>query len=494
MKTTRIVRSTRVTTSLPATGLLSMKEAIALLGTTQPTFYRWLREGRLTGLRAGRQWRFKRSDLDRFLKGEGPSRETPGLERLVTSLLDRLKQLTSTTPPAGGDTAQQVITLLFHLGHALGASDIHLEPGDPQGRIRYRIDGLLQECVDVKGDELEPLAERLLTLCHCNIQRKSLPQDGRLRLTVNGNELNIRLCFLPAIDGTAVTARLWERNSLPLTLDRLQLQPEHRAQILHALARPYGLVLVSGPAGSGKTTTLHACLQQLIRPGVKVITVEDPVEYRIPGTLQMRVRHEDGMTFESAVRAMLRSDPDVLMVSEIRTRDVASLCHQSALTGHLVLSALHAPDAPATLRRLIDLGVPPLVVAETLGLVVAQRLLRRLCPDCREMTTPSTVDLERAREIAAAGGLDWSAQEKHWYAARGCPHCRQFGYRGRLAVTEVLPIQGAVLTALLADATIEQLSRAARSGGCVSLGAEALRWAALGESTLEEALRLAVGT
>jgi type II secretory ATPase GspE/PulE/Tfp pilus assembly ATPase PilB-like protein len=381
-----------------------------------------------------------------------------------------------------------MITLLFHLSRALSASDIHLEPADPEGRIRFRIDGVLQEYVAVSRRVLESLAERMMTLCHCNVQRKGAAQDGRLRFPVDGTELDVRICFLPTVDGTAVTARLLDPAGISLTLDRLPLQSEHRELLLRKLARPYGLILVSGPAGSGKTTTLYACLHHLNRPGVKVMTVEDPVEFRIPGTVQTRIREEDGMTFESTTRAMLRSDPDVLLISEIRSPAMANLCHQAALTGHLILSTLHCSSATTTLRRLVEIGVAPFVIAEALTLVVAQRLVRRVCTHCGERTGLSGAELERVRSVAVEGGLNWNSVPNNWRRAVGCAHCRQLGYRGRLAVNEMLTVEGAVRAALIAGADPERMDRAARESGCLSLAAEAICRAAQGETTIEEAL------
>jgi excisionase family DNA binding protein len=471
--------------------LIGPKDAMKLLGTTPPTFYRWLREGRLKGLKAGRQWRFRKGDLERFLRGEGPSSgESADLNRSAATLRQRLERLTGKPADLEGDAAQQLVMLLLRLGRALGASDIHLEPAAPEGRIRFRVDGVLQEYVTLSRQASESLAERWMTLCHCNVQRKGTAQDGQLRTTIDGGQLDVRVCFLPTVDGLAVTARLLDPTGVSLTLDRLPLQPDHREILLRKLARPCGLILVAGPSGSGKTTTLYACLHHLNRPGVKVITVEDPVEFRIPGAVQVHVREENGMTFESAARAILRSDPDVLLVSEIRSSGMANLSHQAALTGHLVLSAMHCTDAPAALRRLIDIGVPSFVISEALALVVAQRLVRRVCVHCSQPVELPSADLERARRLAVDGGLDWDRLPGQWRRAVGCAHCRQLGFSGRLAVNEMLSVEGAVQSALLSGADTAGLSHAARETGCASLAAEAVRRASHGETTLEEALRV----
>jgi type IV pilus assembly protein PilB len=493
MKQTKTTRRTKVTSATQrANELVGMKEAIAMLGTTQPTFYRWLREGRLKGLKAGRQWRFKRGEIERFLKGEPPpSAETPGLECLVATLRERLKGVAGKAPPRKGDLMEQAVSLLMLLGRALGASDIHLEPADPEGRIRYRVDGVLVEYAKVHRKVMEPLAENLMTLCHCNVQRKGVPQDGRLRMTMEDTELDIRMCFLPALDGTTVTARLLDPTGVSLTLDRLPLLEQHRDLLMRKLERPYGLVLVAGPTGSGKTTTLYACLHHLNKPGVKVMTIEDPVEFRIPGTVQMRTREGDGMTFEHAVRGILRSDPDVMMIAEIRSPAIAGICHQAALTGHMVLTAIHCQSAPSTLRRLMDLNVLPWVVAESVVLVVAQRLMRRVCPHCSRRVDPPAGELARARRMVAEGGLDWAALPHEWKAAVGCAECRQLGYRGRLSVNEMLPVEGAVQAAVMAGATADELAQAAREDGHASLAAEMVHRAARGETTLAEALRMA---
>lgn len=493
MKRSRTTQTSRTAMLQASSGisLIAPKDAMRLLGTTPPTFYRWLREGRLKGLKAGRQWRFRKVDLERFLRGEGPpAGETADTERLVATLRERLEHLTGHPVDLAGDAAQQTVTLLLRLSRALGASDIHLEPADPEGRIRFRVDGVLQEYVTVSRRILESLAERWMTLCHCNVQRKGVAQDGRHRFSIDGSELDVRVCFLPTVDGVAVTARLLDSAAVSLTLDRLPLQPEHREILLHKLARPYGLILVSGPSGSGKTTTLYACLHQLNRPGVKIMTIEDPVEFRIPGTVQTPLREEDGMTFEAAMRAMLRSDPDVLLISEIRSPVMANLCHQAALTGHLVLSTLHCPSAPGTLRRLVEHGVTPFVIAEAVALVVAQRLVRRVCVHCGQKTMLSGADLERVRSLAVEGGLNWDSIPNNWRRAVGCLQCRQLGYRGRLAVNELLTVEGSVRAALISGADPVRLERAARESGCLSLVAEAIRRAAQGETTIDEALRV----
>ena len=493
MKQTKTTRRTRTTsTSLRADEILGMKEAIALLGTTQPTFYRWLREGRLKGLKAGRQWRFKRGDLERFLKGEGPSTEqAPGVEQLIGALRDGMKRAAGKAPARKGQLMEQATTLLLLLGRALGASDIHLEPADPESRIRYRVDGVLVEYARVSPKALQALVERLMTMCHCNVQNKGVTQNGRLRMSIENEEMDVRVCFLPTVDGAAATARLLDPGQVSLSLDRLPFLEEHRDLLKRRLERPYGLVLVSGPAGSGKTTTLYACLHYVNQDGVKVLTVEDPVEYRIPGAMQMRVREAEGMTFEALMLGMLRSDPDVLLVSEIRSPKEATICHQAALTGHLVLTALHCQDAAHTLRRMMDLKVPPFVIAEAVSLVVAQRLLRRVCPRCSRPAKWSASDLDRAKLIAAEGGLEWSNLPREWKQVVGCTECRQLGYRGRLAVNEVLPMEGAIQAAVTAEASLEQLKHAARDSGCTSLEAEMIRRAAMGETTLDEALRMA---
>jgi len=476
--------------------LLDLDQAIARLATTRPTFYRWLRSGRISGLKVGRQWRFRSQDIESFLRGEA-SREvlTVDIAPLREALAVRLREAGGTPDPgqAAADPVAATVQLMIRLGVALRASDLHLEAmhdeRQPQLRLRYRIDGTLHECALADQRLLAPLIQQWKRLTACDLNERRLPQDGRLVANLGGTTIDLRACYLPGVWGESVTVRFLSRDAVRLSLEAIPLSPHNRARLEPALARPWGLILCTGPTGSGKTTTMYACLAQLTGPEVKVISVEEPVEYRLPGVTQIGVHHGIGLTFASALRAVLRSDPDVIQIGEIRDRETLLVGMQAVLTGHLVLSQLHTTDAAGALQRMVEMGVDPWVAAEATTLVIGQRLVRRLCPHCSEPVQLTPVQEQQVLAIARDGGMDLAAQPREYRRSVGCGKCGQTGYRGRTVINEMLVMGPEIGAALRRGERAPALRRLAIGLGMVPLAADGLWRAARGETTLDEVLR-----
>jgi general secretion pathway protein E len=329
------------------------------------------------------------------------------------------------------------------------ASDIHVEPFETELRIRYRIDGHLAEQEPAPRAAASAIVSRLKLMAGLDIAERRLPQDGRIKLPVAGRDIDFRVATAPSLYGESVVLRILDRSGVTLDFTALGVAPEPLAALLRQLDRPNGIVLVTGPTGSGKTTTLYTALERLNRPDRKLVTVEDPVEYQIRGINQIQVKSEIGLDFAGVLRSTLRHDPDIIMIGEIRDLDTARIAVQAALTGHLVLSTLHTNGAAATIARLVDLGVSDYLIASTLGAVVAQRLVRVLCPDCRE---PHPLPAALARELGLAG-------QKTVYRAKGCPSCHGTGYRGRVALFEVLEIDEAARERMMAGQPVAAAAR-----------------------------------
>ena len=353
------------------------------------------------------------------------------------------------------------------------ASDIHFEPFERELRIRCRIDGALREWPSPPPALVLPVASRLKVIANLDIAERRVPQDGRIKLTLAGRPVDIRVSTLPTQFGESVVLRVLDRENAGLSLDRVGLPPAELTALRAAIRRPSGIIVVTGPTGSGKTTTLYSCLRELNETGAKLLTIEDPVEYEIEGLVQVGVNPAAGLTFATALRAFLRQDPDVVMVGEIRDLETAQVAIQAALTGHLVLTTLHTNDAAGAVARLVDLGVEPFLVAAALEAVVAQRLVRRICPDCRCEQVPSAEVLER---LTPPGETLAGA---HFYGGAGCPRCQGTGYRGRLGLFELLRVTDTLReriacragTLELRDCAREQGMRSLRDAGMAALGA-----------------------
>jgi general secretion pathway protein E len=372
-----------------------------------------------------------------------------------------------------------------------GATDIHFEPQDGQLRIRYRVDGLLV-AVPVPENLLrfqDAIISRLKIMARLNISERRLPQDGRINFKAGGNTLDIRVSTIPTIYAESVSLRLLNQKKEAFTMERLGMDEGEQAQINKILAYPHGIILVTGPTGSGKSTSLNAFLRQINSTDLRIVTVEDPIEYEVPGVNQMQVRPEIGLSFASALRHVLRQDPDVIMVGEIRDRETADIAIRASLTGHLVLSTLHTNDAPGAITRLIDMGIEPFLVTSAIELVVAQRLVRRLCPHCAK---PAPVNPVKLRDTLAILGLEaaeaGSVQELS--SPVGCDRCRGTGYRGRIGLFEILKPTDELHDLIVKRESSRILDKCAREQGMRTLQQSGWAKVKAGLTTLDEVLRV----
>jgi type IV pilus assembly protein PilB len=369
-----------------------------------------------------------------------------------------------------------------------GVSDIHLEPFERSLYVRYRLDGSLYKSMNLPIQIKNAIVSRLKIMAKLNISERRIPQDGRIKLKLGKTKaIDFRVSVLPTLFGESIVLRLLDKSSLNVDLTRLGFNQEELDKFYRSINRPYGMILVTGPTGSGKTTTLYSALNVINTVDRKILTAEDPVEYNFPGICQVHIREEIGMTFANALRAFLRQDPDVIMVGEIRDLETAEIAIKAALTGHLVFSTLHTNDCPSTVSRLIDIGVPDYMVASAVSMILAQRLLRRLCQKCK---TPIEKISPRLLEEA---GFDPSEDSTiKLYYGKGCPACSGTGYKGRIAVYEIMEITEGVNQAILANVSESQLRKIAMREGMSTLRQEALRQARQGVTTLDEVLKKTV--
>ena len=372
-----------------------------------------------------------------------------------------------------------------------GASDIHFEPQEDALVVRFRIDGVLQEMQRIPKRLMPGVTTRLKVLAKLDIAERRKPQDGRISLNAAaaGRMLDCRVATLPTVEGESLVMRLLDKSKRPPTLEELGLSPAMQETLSDIVKRPTGALLVTGPTGSGKSTTLFAALTQISRPEINIITVEDPVEYRLPGINQVQINVRAGLTFAAALRSILRSDPDVVMVGEIRDGETAKISIEAALTGHLVLSTLHTNDAPSALTRLNEMGVEPFLTGAAVTGVLAQRLARKLCTHCCEMYSPSVDEMIAARvspEVAAAS--DGMA----FYRKKGCPRCNQTGYKGRIGIFQLLAMTEDLATLAASKASREDIERAALGTGMHSLWDDGLAKVAAGLTSIEELARVTV--
>jgi len=372
-----------------------------------------------------------------------------------------------------------------------GASDVHFEPQEDSLAVRLRIDGVLHEVQRIPKRLAAGVTTRLKVLAKLDIAERRRPQDGRISLNAQqaGRLLDIRVATLPTVEGESIVMRLLDKSKKAPTLEELGLSEEMQFQMREILQRPTGALLVTGPTGSGKSTTLYAGLTEINRPEINIITVEDPVEYRLAGVNQVQINNKAGLTFATALRSILRSDPDVVMVGEIRDGETAKISIEAALTGHFVLSTLHTNDAPGVLTRLNEMGVEPFLTGSAVTGVLAQRLARKLCTHCCELYTPSIDELIKVRvspDIAAA--TDGMAL----YRKRGCPRCGQTGYRGRIGIYQLLRMSEELQTLAAAKSTREEIERAAIADGMRTLWDDGLAKVAAGLTSIEELARVTV--
>jgi len=372
-----------------------------------------------------------------------------------------------------------------------GASDVHFVPQEHALVVRFRIDGVLHEMQDIPKRMAAGVTTRLKVLAKLDIAERRKPQDGRISLNAAaaGRMLDVRVAVLPTVEGEAVIMRLLDKSKKPPSLEELGLSEEMRNTLTEIVSRPTGALLVTGPTGSGKSTTLFAALNQINRPEINIITVEDPVEYRLRGINQVQINARAGLTFAAALRSILRSDPDVVMVGEIRDGETAKISIEAALTGHLVLSTLHTNDAPSALTRLNEMGVEPFLTGAAVTGVLAQRLARKLCQSCCEMYKPDATELLRARLSP-----DVAAQNDGimFYRKKGCPRCGQTGYKGRIGIYQLLAMTEELASLAASKATREDIDRAAMAGGMRTLWDDGIAKIAAGLTDLEELMRVTV--
>ncbi|MDO8107799.1 ATPase, T2SS/T4P/T4SS family [Isoptericola sp. b441] len=365
------------------------------------------------------------------------------------------------------------------------ASDIHIEPAEDDMRVRYRIDGVLHEMQHAPKNIQAGIISRLKIMSDIDIAERRKPQDGRMSVVHEGRKVDLRVATLPTVWGEKVVMRILDNSTASLDLRELSFLDENLDVYAESYQKPYGMILVTGPTGSGKSTTLYATLNAVSRPEINVITVEDPVEYRLAGINQVQVNPKAGLTFAGALRSILRSDPDVVLLGEIRDHETAQIAIEAALTGHLVLSTLHTNDAPSAVTRLVEMGIEPFLVGSALDCVVAQRLARRLCSKCKESYTPSEVELIAAR-------FPWSPGDDvpTLYRPTGCQACSHTGYKGRMALHEVMRVTEEIERLAVGHASSAEIGHTAREQGMTTLRDDGWAKVMLGQTSLEEVLRV----
>jgi len=379
----------------------------------------------------------------------------------------------------------RLVNSIVHGAFSQGASDIHIEPQKDETRVRYRVDGLLYDHMKLPKQHHAAVVSRIKIMARLNIAERRLPQDGRVALSYQSKEYDLRVSTMPSMFGEKAVLRVLDKSSVRLSFEQLGLLPDQEETLRWLVTRPYGMVLVTGPTGSGKSTTLYAALATINDPSRNVITIEDPVEYQLPGITQTEANQRVGMTFARGLRAMVRQDPDVIMVGEIRDLETAEIAIQAALTGHLVFSTLHTNDAPGAVVRLDHMGVEPFLISSAVIGVLGQRLLRVVCPSCREWYTPSPSFLSQFR--VNGGQLP---PDTRFARGRGCRDCNNLGYRGRTAVFEVMRISDAVREMVLKRQPATAIAEQARREGMRTMRESAVEKALQGITSAEEILRV----
>jgi type IV pilus assembly protein PilB len=402
---------------------------------------------------------------------------------------DREEEISATALAAAVDEAPVVKLINGILTDAVqrGASDIHLECYEKDIRVRYRIDGVLQEIMRPPMKMKAALISRFKILADLNIAERRVPQDGRIKLRLGRKVIDFRVSTLPTLFGEKIVLRILDKSNLTLDLEKFGMEPEAEKNFMKAILNPYGMVLVTGPTGSGKTTTLYSALSKINTPEVNIMTAEDPVEYNLHGINQVLVRTEIGMSFAAALKAFLRQDPNIIMVGEIRDLETGSIAIKAALTGHLVLSTLHTNDAPSTITRMIDMGIEPFNVASAVNLITAQRLARRICTSCTEPVTYTPEYLD------AAGITEEERETITFHRGAGCDRCGGSGYKGRQGLYEVMAMSPTLRRMVLAGGSAAELQRQAIDEGMLTLRMDGMRKVARGITTLEEVVKETAG-
>ncbi len=419
--------------------------------------------------------------LDELLKTE----QQVGADAL--ELVDRSAQkvdITELGEEAGEAPVIRFVNLILADAIRKRASDIHLEPYEKVFRVRYRIDGVLHDVMAPPKQMEAAILSRVKIMANLDIAERRLPQDGRISVKFSSKEVDLRVSSLPTIFGEKIVMRILDKTGVVLDLKKLGFEEDDLERFQRVINTPYGMILVTGPTGSGKSTTLYAAVSTINSPEINILTAEDPVEYNLPGVNQVHVREDIGMTFQLALRAFLRQDPDVILVGEMRDTETASIAIRAALTGHLVFSTLHTNDAPSTVTRLLDMGIVPFLVSSSLLMVVAQRLCRRICVECREQAElPLSVLLD-------VGFKPEEAEAVKVYKGIGCSACANTGYRGRMAIHEILYINPELQEAIVKQRPANELKEIAMKHGMRTLRQAGLRKVAAGMTTLDEVIRV----
>lgn len=483
--------------------MLTLDQAAEALGVSRSTLYRWQTQGRVRGFKVGRQWRYRRSDLDKFGQMTHPSAAAVNvgeLGKLVKQVEAQAKGMGSITaeplpgyPSTEEEKAVERLFLALLAGAAQsGASDIHIDPERDASLVRLRVDGVLHDTLRLpKSSHPAVIA---CTKAHAGmlLDQRNLPQDGRLRFHADDTEYDVRVATIPSVYGESAVMRILPQSATLVGLEQVGMSPSDLERYQRALRAPCGLLIVTGPTGCGKTTVLYAGLRSISRSEVKIHSVEDPVEYAFPHVTQVAVNRKAGLTFEAAQRALMRHDPDVIMVGTLQSLESAELAAQAAITGHLVMTTLHAQTAAGAITRLFDMGLEPFVIAHTLLYVSAQRLARRVCSECGQPDKPDFDLLSPLAERARAGGYRLP-DEPTFMRGAGCGNCRHTGYRGRTGLYEVMEVNHEIQGLIARRADTAEIEAAAIRNGMTTLAADGLRKAAEGITSLAEVARLLPG-
>jgi type IV pilus assembly protein PilB len=420
------------------------------------------------------------SHLDSFMEVEEEEEEEE--EELEREQNDEILELDQAPPPGPEGRVVRMANQILEQALRAGASDIHIEPFEDSCAVRLRVDGVLRELVPPPRSQFVSLVSRYKILAKMDIAEKRIPQDGAIALRTGEKRIDLRVNTVPTVYGEKMVMRILDKGAIPIELTGLGFDERQSRDLVESIQMPHGLMLVTGPTGSGKSTTLYACLNKLNEPDTNICTVEDPVEYKFRGINQVQVKSQVGLTFSSALRAFLRQDPDVIMVGEVRDQETAQICLRAALTGHFVLSTIHTNDSLSAVNRLMDMGIEPFLLASTLRVLEAQRLIRRLCKKCRE---PFECDAETAKRHALEKG-------QTLYRPKGCEECRGSGYKGRVGVFEVVRITPRMASLIQTRTPLPEMRAAAREEGMKLLLDSGMDKVRDGLSSLEEVLTVAM--
>jgi type IV pilus assembly protein PilB len=422
---------------------------------------------------------------------DGITVDVDEFDKVVGDALDSIEAYTEKEDVGGGEVEEPIVKLVNGiLINAIkgGASDVHVEPYEKSLRVRYRLDGVLFNAMNLPIKIKGAVTSRLKIMSKLDIAERRLPQDGRIKLRLGKKrEIDFRVSVLPCLFGEKTVLRILDKANLQVDLTKLGFEKEALKIFMDSLEKPYGMILVTGPTGSGKTTTLYSALSYLNKPGINIMTAEDPVEYNFAGMNQVQMKEEIGLTFAAALRAFLRQSPDIILVGEIRDFETAEIAVKAALTGHLVLSTLHTNDAPGTISRLLNMGIEPFLVAASVILIASQRLVRKICTDCKEeekVPAPALISLGFSEE---------EAKTLKCYKGKGCPACNGSGYRERIALYEIMPLKDEIKEMILEGASADELKKTALRLGMKTLRMSGLAKVKIGITSIEEVMRATFG-